>query len=272
MLIKKIYIVLVIFTFGSFNLFSQEFIKVPDTTLIHNGSKYFLPIYTNLDLSSAQTLEINFEFDYTLINVISVKTDQNTLIKDPKPNFTVSNNNFKQGYLRITSSSFNTNYNNIMCIIELEPLFGLDSIAYFNPVSIKLDGIEKENINKINGKIYIGFALEPIIKEGISKIFPNPFDNEFVIDFGIEIPSELTFTIYSSLGRIVYVFPNKTEDNYQFFDSKGNLINQPYKKEFPKGYYKLKVKSVPWQFASGLYFLQMRTKSGTYNTNLLHLK
>jgi len=272
MLRNKVYIISIFFVFAFARLFSQEFIKVPDTTFIHNGSKYFLPIYINLNISSAKSLEVNLEFDYTLLNIISIKTDQNTLINETKPNYAVTNNNFKQGFLTINSSILNSSYNGILCFVELEPLFGLDSIASFNPVSIKVDGIEKDNINKINGKINIGFALEPIIKEGISKVFPNPFDNQFVIDFGIETPTELTFTIYSSLGRIVYIFPNKTDDSYQFFDSKGNLINPSYKQEFPKGYYKLKVLSVPWQFASGLYFLQMRTKSGIYNTNLLHLK
>jgi len=272
MLIKKVYITFVLITLYSFNLFSQEFIKVPDTTMVHDGSKYLLPIYTNLDLSTANSLEISFEFDYTLINITSVLTKQNNLIKEPRPNYIVTNKNYKQGFLTITSSQFNSIYDNVLCYIELEPLFGLDSIAFFNPTSVKIDGVENSNINKISGKIYVGFALEPIIKEGISKVFPNPFDNEFIVDFGIEMPTELTFTIYSSLGKIVYNFPNKTEDSYQFFDSKGNLITQPYKKEFPKGYYKLKVVSLPWQFASGLYFLQMRTKSGIYNTNLLHLK
>ncbi len=272
MLIKNIYIIILFFAFSVANLFSQEYIKIPDTTMLHNGSVYRLPIYADLQLNSANKIEIGFEFDYTLINIISLITEQNNIINEPKPTYTLTNNDFKTGNLRISSNNFNSTNNKILCFIELETLFGLDSVAYFNPVSVKVNDEEKTNINKINGKINVGYALEPIIKEGISRVFPNPFDNEFIVDFAIETPTEISFTIFSSLGRVVYSFPNKTDDSYQFFDNKGSLIDHPYKMKFPKGYYKLNVKSVPWHFSSGLYFLQMSTQGGIYNTNILHLK
>lgn len=272
MLISKIKIIIFIIFSSVVKLFSQEYIQVPDTTLLHNGSTYKLPIYANMQLNSANNLEIEFEFDYTLLNITSIVTEPNNIINEPKPNYSITNENFQKGLLKITSNQLNQNNNKILCYIELETLFGLDSIAYFKPLAIKINGEENTSIQKRNGKINVGFALEPIIKEGISKVFPNPFDNEFIVDFAIETPTEISFTIFSSLGRIVYTFPNKTDDSYQFFDNKGNLIPQPYKMKFPKGYYKLKVKSLPWQFASGLYFLQMETHTGIYNTNLLHLK
>lgn len=272
MLKSKVKIIIFIIFSSVVKLFSQEYIQVPDTTLLHNGSTYKLPIYANLQLTSVNNLEIEFEFDYTLLNITSITSEANNIIKEPKPSYTVNNENFKKGILKIFSSQFNLNNNKILCYIELETLYGLDSIAYFNPKTIKINGEENTIIQKRNAKINVGFALEPIIKEGISKVFPNPFDNEFIVDFAIETPTEISFTIFSSLGRLVYTFPNKTDDSYQFFDSKGTLIPQPYRMKFPKGYYKLKVKSLPWQFASGLYFLQMGTHNGIYNTNLLHLK
>lgn len=272
MLLKKVYIIILFVSLSIFNLFSQEYIKVPDTTMLHNGSYYQLPIYANLDLNSVNNIEIVFEFDYSLLNIQSVKTEQNNIINETNPIFTITQSDYKKGTLRITSNNFNLINNKILCFVELETLFGLDSIAYFKPIIVNINGQEKTDIQKINGTINVGFALEPIIKEGISKVFPNPFDYEFVVDFAIETPTEISFTIFSSLGRLVYSFPNKTDDNYQFFDNKGTLIDQPYKKEFPKGFYKLKVKSVPWHFSSGLYFLQMSTQSGIYNTNILHLK
>ncbi len=272
MLIKNTYIITIFILFIYANSFAQEFVKVPDTTMLHNGSTYRLPIYANLQLNSVNDIETTFEFDYTLINITSVFAEPNNIIANTKPQFSVISTDFKKGFLTINANKFNLSNNNILCFVELETLFGLDSIAYFKPTFIKINGQEKNEIIKESGKINVGFALEPIIKEGISKVFPNPFDSEFIVDFAIETQTEITFTIFSSLGRVVYSFPNKTNEGYRFFDSKGNLINEPYKMKFPKGYYKLRVKSVPWHFSSGLYFLQMSTQNGIFNTNILHLK
>lgn len=272
MLIKKFYISIILIFIALANLYSQDYIRVPDTTLLHNGSIYKIPIYAQLQLKLIDNLEIEFEYDYSLINITGISTDQNNIIATPKVNYNISQKNFKQGFLKITSNEINLRNDRILCYIEMETLFGLDSIAYFNPTKVKINGEEKSNVEMKNGRIFVGYALEPIVKEGISRVFPNPFDNEFIVDFAIESPTELTFTIFSSLGRIVYTFPTKSDDYYQFFDNRGDLISQPYNMKFPKGYYKLKVKSLPWLFSSGLYFLQLSTQNGIYNKNLLHLK
>jgi hypothetical protein len=114
--------------------------------------------------------------------------------------------------------------------------------------------------------------LEPIIKEGISKVYPNPFDGFFIVEFGIENPTKLDFGIFSSLGQNVMTVPNPSGLNYTFTNSKGEVIVNPLNYEFAKGHYKLEIKAIPWEFSSGLYFLQLTTKSGFFNTNLLHIK
>lgn len=249
-----------------------NFIKVPDTTLLHNGTIYRLPIYAELNLDNIQSIEIEFNFDYSLLNIVKVTTDQNNIIGEVNPYFEITQQNFKQGTLRIVSSNLNKINNKILCFVELEPLFGMDSISKFIPFKVKFNGIEDNIIKLIPGIINIGFPLEQIIKEGISRIYPNPFDSEFYVDFAIEKPSKIDFTIYSTLGRVVFSFPNKSSEAYEFFNSKGEKIDNPTDYIFLKGYYKLKVKSSPWQFSSGVFFLQMTTASGVYNQNLLHQK
>ena len=261
-----------IFLLSPFFAFSQEYIKIPDTTLIHNGQNYLLPIYTNINLSDVNDISLKISYSYSLIDIKSVQISENTIMSGQNPNFNISLINKDTSEIIISSESINKSGNSVLCYIELETLYGLDSIAFINPLEVKINGETKENLNFIPAQIQIGYALEPIIKEGISKVYPNPFDSYFLVEFGIETPTKLDFTIFSSLGQNVMTLPNQSGLNYIFFDSKGKKIDNPLNYEFEKGYYKLEVKAIPWEFSSGLYFLQLTTKSGFFNTNLLHIK
>ncbi len=252
--------------------FSQEYIKVPDTILVHNGKNYKLPIYANLNLDEVNSITVKFNYSYSLIDIKSVQTSENTIMSGQNPTYNINVVNKDTAEIIISSESINKSGNSVLCYIELETLYGLDSSAFFNPIEIKINNEIKDSVNLIPAQIKVGYALEPIIKEGISKVYPNPFDGYLMVEFGIENPTKLDFGIYSSLGQNVMTLPNQSGLNYTFFDSKGKKIDNPINYEFAKGYYKLEVKAIPWEFSSGLYFLQLTTKSGLFNINLLHIK
>ncbi len=261
-----------IFLLSPIIAFSQEYIKVPDTILVHNGQNYKLPIYADLKLDEVNSISVKFNYSYSLIDINSVQTTESTIMSGQNPVYNINVVNKDTSEIIISTESINKSGNSVLCYIELETLYGLDSLAFFNPIEVKINGEIKENVSLIPAQIKVGYALEPIIKEGISKVYPNPFDGFFIVEFGIENPTKLDFGIFSSLGQNVMTVPNPSGLNYTFTNSKGEVIVNPLNYEFAKGHYKLEIKAIPWEFSSGLYFLQLTTKSGFFNTNLLHIK
>ncbi len=252
--------------------FSQNYIKIPDTTLPRTGKVYSLPIYSNMNLQNATNVKIKIYFDYNLIDIKNISGGSGFAFNETNPQFSVNTALPDQAILEIVSSQFNANYSGLLCLINLETLVGSDSIAIFSPLEIEIDGIIANDINFENGTILIGDPVFPVLHEGISRIYPNPFNFFENIIFTIEDKTTVNFYIYTTLGQLATKIPGSKNLKYKIFDNAGTEIINIDNYLFPRGIYRLYFESIPWEFSSSAYSIVMVTNKGYFRSNFIHLK
>ncbi len=253
-------------------VFAQSFVEIKDTTLFHNGGTFKIPIYGNFDLANVNDLSITLEFNYQLLYIKGVEGGSQFIINDSNPSYTINSADYAHSTIQISTNRINLTNNGILANLLVEPLAGPDSIAILNPIEIQINGVTQPQIALKEGKINIGLPVYETINEGISQIYPNPFFEEGTISFYIKEPTKVTFKIYSMLGRLVSLIPGNGLVNYIFYDKNGNEITDFTNYTFIRGFYKVKINTIPWMFAAGNYFIVMETKLGTYHSNFIHLK
>jgi len=252
--------------------FSQNYINIPDTTLPRTGKIYSLPIYSNLDLTNADNVKIRIHFNYLLIDIKSITGGVVYAFNEQNPTYTIDATTPEQAILEITSNQINQNYSGMLCSINLETLAGSDSIATFSPFYFEINGTEEPDINYQNGIIFIGDPVYPVLHEGISQIYPNPYSYFENVVFTIEDETTVDFYIYSTLGQLATKIPGSTILKYKVFDNTGNEIPNLENYRFPRGIYRLYFESIPWKFSSSAYSIVMVTNKGTFRSNFIHLK
>lgn len=252
--------------------FAQNYINIPDSTLPRTGLVYSLPVYSNIDLHNASSVKIKIYFNYYLIDIKNISGGSNNAFSDANPSFALDVTNPTQAVLEITSSQINPNYSGTLCSINLETLAGPDSIAVFIPFYIEINQLQISEVTFDNGTIRIGDPVYPVLNEGISHIYPNPYSFAENVVFTIEDSTTVDFYIYSTLGQLATRIPGSNILKYKFFDNAGQEIPSTNNYKFSRGIYRLYFESIPWKFSSSAYSIVMVTNKGIFRSNFIHLK
>lgn len=272
--IKKIhYIIYILIFISAFSSSSAaEFLKFNDTTLIHSGKNYLVPVYSNLNLSGVSNVKILIKFNSLLIDIKAVYGGNNFGFNEASPSYNLNTTNLQESYLEVTGTQFNSVNSGVLFNILLETLAGPDSIAIMSPIQVTVNGEINSNLDLTEGKIKIGIPVYPIINEGISEVFPNPCSSKGTVTFSIRDDTKVKFFVYSSNGRLIGTIPGENAFKYKVLDKTNSEIADVENYNFSRGYYKLVFDVISWKFSSGTYFLVLETSRGTYEAKLLLLK
>ncbi|OGU58182.1 MAG: hypothetical protein A2X64_06970 [Ignavibacteria bacterium GWF2_33_9] len=251
---------------------SKAFVQVPDTTLYHSGSTYSLPLLSNIDMTNVNSLKITLEFSELLIDFKGIQAGANYGINENAPDYQLTFDSNNIATLEIYSTSFNSSYSGELCNLLIETLAGPDSVAVIFIKNIEINGEILNDIDLISGNITIGIPIFPIIKEGINLVYPNPFSTDCTISFSIRDDTKVKFEIFSLNGKLIGSSSGEGAFSYVCLDKNNQPIENMNNNLFTRGYYKFILSTINWKFASGLYFIVMKTERGTYETKLMLLK
>ncbi|HRS01564.1 MAG TPA: hypothetical protein P5545_03360 [Bacteroidota bacterium] len=269
---KRLIYIFIFILLQIFPVFSQNYISIHDSTLPRTGYIYSLPIYSNIDLKNANNVLLKIYFNYNLIDVKNIVGGTNYAFNELNPSFTIDATNPDNAILQISSNQINPNYSGVLCTISLETLVGQDSIAIFSPFYLEINATPINDISFSSGRIFIGDPVYPVLHEGISQIYPNPFSFSENVIFAVEDTTTVNFNIYSILGQLVTEIPGSSMLNYRVYDNTGKEIPDITNYKYPRGIYRLYFESIPWKFSSGAYSIVMVSKKGTFRSNFIYLK
>lgn len=132
-------------------------------------------------------------------------------------------------------------------------LSGKDSITRLDVINIKQNGLNIPISNQSNGLITIRNNKQVVqnFPEFLGQNFPNPVERVTTFPYSINNVTNVTFSVYNSVGEKILTFPTIQRD---------------------RGGYNFILGMDPTEFASGTYCLQMETNENVYFQSFLYLK
>lgn|GEM_PF-1509290 len=269
----KILFFLIIFYFVSFNLFSKTSLSFNDT-LINRGVISQIPLYGSLTETNVTSLSIVVEFNALLLDIKSVITDTNCIMKCPKTVPKIVMDNISNSSMTITCNNVQTMSNGVYCILNIEGLARADSTTIIKPVKVIINGQEKTDVEFRPGEITIpGMPVYQTYPEDIGNNYPNPFFEETKFPISIHEPTKVKFYIYTNDGR--FILSNEQPNDMlklSFYKDKVEVPISNLNQKLDKGFYILKLSPDNMRFASGEYYLIMVTSLGVYYKNFMYFK
>lgn len=260
----------------SCNLLSQVNVNINDTTIYRGENlKVKIPAFAkDIPNQNINELRIVFLFQSQIIDIFSASGNDNTIMKQPKILFA---NYAPVDSARITIIDSNVTApisKDTLCFLEIEGLVASDSIAYLSIEKIFINGIETKIVTKPAIIKVLGPPIFKILPEGFGQNYPNPFYHDTNIRFNLKDSTKVEFLLYSTAGEFI---ESSVENNqyvqYNFFNySKGIPIDYQQNMKLPKGEYLLKIIPLDYKFASGAYYIIMKTESGIYTKSIMYFK
>ena len=267
-----IFFFLPIFILSYFHLFSQTTILIPDT-LIPRGKIYHINISGSINQNPINNLKLTFLFDSRIIDIKSVTSSPNSVIKCNPPVYNFNYDKTDSATLEINCDNVQNISNGIICSFDIEGLVGPDSVAYLNPTGVFINGIQDSNA--IFKKGLIAVPGVPIFQKYIERLgqnYPNPFNATSFFPFTIENSAKVKFLIYSSYGQLISSSDKNDGTMIVLMSTKnGNKIINNLDNKLNEGDYLLQY-SPSLKLSSGVYFLDMITDFGVYNTGFIFQK
>lgn len=259
-------IVLFFIIFTVLKLDAQNYISVPDT-LIQRGIDNNIPIKGNFD--SYNEISIGFEFNPNVIEIKDFIYNNNT--KFNLIDFYIEKESNSLWRLNLTAGNNSDTDSDILIYFVIEGLVSSELQTDFLPVNIIADG--EEPIVEIKpGIIFVsGNPIFPGDKEVISPVYPNPFYYDANIDIKLTQQTNLEFKLYDSFGKFLRDFNDSDFDKIQMrLFNEGNIIENPENLE--PGNYRLVLTPNNTLFASGIYYLFIRSNTGNYIKKFIYQK
>lgn len=240
--------------FFGIEAYSQSYtLGLPDTT-VYQGTTVLLPIQAILPQTVInQPFTILVRIPKNRILFLTAKTSTNSIIACT--DITVTNQ-------QSTNASYNEyalfcangckDTSGILCYLECEILAGKETSSSIKIMSI-LIGNDPQTFSQKGGLLnFPDPSVIPAGQEAMEVNRPNPFQFTTDIPYYISADCDITFTLFSSNGKALKVFPTT-------FITSGRHI------------FKVTVDN-PTDFASGVYILRMQTPRGLYHLSMVHQK
>jgi hypothetical protein len=271
MLIKriKILIALLLFLGSSGFLLSQNFITISDTTVTR--SEYStLSLYGTISQSPVNSLSIEIIYDSRVLDIKSASGGTGMAITEASPDFKTDFSRLDSARITITSNSAASINNGIICRLLVKGLVFSDSVGYVRPTRLIVNGSEV-TFNTGTSRIKVtGNLIFPNFPDNLGDAVPNPFFGSTRLNFSLEKPSAISFSVYNMIGLLISESVSD-KDFFKVFDAKTNApinLTAPLK----EGGYYLVLSPDYFQVASGYYILFMKTDRGLFNKNLIFNK
>jgi len=263
-------LILLFFLIGSQILFAKNRIAINDT-LVPVGKTYDIPVYGDYDINQSGEIKLSIIFNALNLDISDVKEAQGQGFKNIITEFI--RHKWDSVEVVVRSSNYAPKYNGVLFYLNVQTLVGPDSLTLIRPVALKINDEEVE-CEFISATVT---TKSPIVEqkyiESISLVYPSPFDYEATVNFIIEEETKAEMMIFNSAGMKVFEFnKNHDEIRYSIFNEKDEKIENSNNLILDKGKYKLVFSPHKNKFSSGLYYLVLKTKKGTYKTNFIYNK
>jgi hypothetical protein len=261
---------LLFFLFGSQLLIAKNSISIKDT-IIPVGNTYEIPVFGDYNFNQSGKIKLSIIFNALNLEISGVKEAEGQGFKEITTEFL--RHKWDSVELVVASDNYALNYNGILFYLIVQTLVGPDSLTLIRPVSLRI-GNEEIDCEFKSGTIR---TKSPIVEqkyiESISLVYPNPFDYEATVNFIIEEETKVEIHIFNNAGMKVFEFNKNTDEiRYSIFNEKDEKIEHSHNLILDKGRYKIVFSPQINRFSSGLYYLVLKTKKGTYKTNFIYNK
>jgi hypothetical protein len=155
--------------------------------------------------------------------------------------------------VRISCNAPSVGAANQNILLHFLALSGKDSTTKVDLLTIQLNGANVPISNPSNGLITIRNNKQVVqnFPEFLGQNFPNPVERLTTFPYSINNVTNVTFSVYNSVGEKILTFPTIQRD---------------------RGGYNFILGMDPTEFASGTYCLQMETNENVYFQSFLYLK
>ncbi len=274
MLISKLFWLVLILPIIIHPVYSLN-INIQDTTVYQGENhKVKLPIIGTINSPEIKNLKIQIIYNAYGISISNVFGNTQYMMRSNNPTTTNNFNLLDSAVIEIYDNNVQSLINDTICILEIEGLVSFDTVAYIKIANVFIDDIEQtEFIPKTATIKIIGTIIRPQLVEGLGDNYPNPFFADTRIPFSINSTTKLKFTLFSSNGEIIQ--DSWDESNsviFKYHNKNGEIFGVTPNYLFSRGEYVLYINPLSWRFASGIYFLMMRTDFGTYFKYLMNTK
>ncbi|MCX6140759.1 MAG: T9SS type A sorting domain-containing protein [Candidatus Kapabacteria bacterium] len=229
------------FTVGSTCAATEAF--VPLTTTLGVGQRMTIAVVGSLD--DGPVVRITFRYSPTVLRIVGSNGSGNyglrcaplTVIEDRVESVASA--------VYVVECQFSVmKTNDTLLTLVVEGVGGTDTTGFLRADKIEINGIEK--LGSFNSGEIIrtgGVVAKPVVKEGVTGNYPNPFSSRTRFVYVLEAPGPVSFSIRNAQGGLVQELPTVT-----------GTAGENY----------LDYELVTWQVANGAYLLQMTTDLGTY--------
>ncbi len=271
------YLILIILLLGFSESYSQVNVSVGDTT-IPQGDIYDIPVNVIIPeaiYSDIESCSIKFVYDARIINIQDVTAGAGYLMQCEKPTFINNYDDLQLSILSISCNDCQLINDGLLCTISIQGLVGPDSLTSFATVEMSINGEIVEDLQSLPTTIKVpGTIISQEFPEGIGINFPNPCHYTTVFPFNINKISKVHFEIYNASGRLLLSSNDPNPDIFSvYFISKNGVEYIPdMDSELNQGSYFLRLYFSDYEISSGLYYLKMKTKNGTYNVSFMIIR
>ena len=257
------------------NVSAEEYyVAISDTTLQRTASTHLIPVKGKLGSRIGDSLKIGLTFNAMVVDIKRATGGSNYGITDDNIHIDLSVGTWESAEIMISSKLFKTNYEGVLFYLELETLAAPSSQCIISPFIMTIDN----SIIESDFSAGLITTNEPIVNqkniESIGLCYPNPFADETSLVFNIEDTTKVKFSFYSSAGKKIAELPkdNNISLIMNLYNFQNPQIDFTSDYLFKPGEYRLKLKPIAGKFSSGMYYIIMQTKKGTYNTNFMYVK
>jgi hypothetical protein len=266
---KYIFLILLVV----YTSYSQNEVKIPEV-ITSRGEKILLPITGTIQKSGLTEITLLLTYDYFMLDIRAAIGSESFGMKSGIILNKYWDASISAYRLSIYSNDVQEINNGTLCLLDIEILAGEKEIAQIIPDSLFLNG-NLENTTFQKGIIKI--SDPPVVKnypEGLGLNFPNPVvNNKTTFPFIIEKKSQVYFYFYNTAGRLVLSNENYIDEFKIFYIPEGAEIKEKaITDKLEQGQYQLVFTPKPIYFATGAYFLVMKTNNGVYYRNFMILR
>jgi len=267
---KNRIVFLFVFLIGSQILFAKNSIIIKDT-IIPIGNTYEIPVFGDYNVNLSGNIKLSIIFNALNLEISDVKEAEGQGFKEIATEFI--RHKWDSVELVVASNNYAPSYNGILFYLTVQTLVGPDSLTLIRPVSLRIDNAEVDCEFKSAAITTKSPIVEQKYIESISLVYPNPFDYEATVNFIIEEKTNVEIHIFNTAGMKVFEFNNNSDEiRYSIFNEKDEQIENSHNLILDKGRYKIVFSPHKNRFSSGLYYLVLKTKKGTYKTNFIYNK
>jgi hypothetical protein len=276
MLVKKAHFNFIIFIliiiFGKINSFSETTISILDTS-IPRGAIYKIPIYVTTDITDLSNLKVKLSFNAYVIDIKSAQGGDSLIMKCPTADTLHDYLYLDSAIITISCSNNQTINNGILCSLQIEGLAGPDSLSKLKIEKLYINDVEPSNVIYSSGVVKVTEPIViPHIPEGMGINYPNPCSSEIKFQFSIDVPTKVNFSLYSDDGRQMASYDFSKSFKLFFKQQTGTVEITDLNSTLQQGNYELEFRFNNYNFASGVYYLRMKTDKNIYSSGFVIIK